>query len=75
MSAYTRCICGRKRGDHNDLVVRMRHCNRSAFNGYRLTISKYSQVICTRKGCPGSWRTKAKYVDELPDEDNTQNIV
>lgn len=35
MSAHIKCNCGRKRGDHSDLVVRMRHHNRSAFNGYR----------------------------------------
>ena len=67
MSAHIKCNCGRKRGDHSDLVVIMRHHNRSAFNGYHETISAYSQVICTRKNCWGNWRTKADYVDDLPD--------
>lgn len=39
--------------------------NRSAFNGYRWTPSDYSEVRCTV--CGRSWRTKAKYVDALPD--------
>jgi hypothetical protein len=69
MSAHIKCCCGRKRGDHSDLVVRARKHNRSAFNGYHRTVSEYSLVICTRKGCWGIWRTKADYVDGLPDEE------
>jgi len=48
-------------------VVRARKVNYSAFNGYRHTPSDYSEVICLQ--CPARWRTKAGYVDELPDEE------
>lgn len=47
-------------------VVTMRQYNASAFNGYRPTRSDYSEVRCPI--CPGRWRTKAAYVDRLPDE-------
>jgi hypothetical protein len=46
------------------VVVARKH-NRSAFNGYHYTRSDYSGVRCTR--CDRYWRTKAAYVDELPD--------
>jgi hypothetical protein len=67
MSGHIKCTCGRKRGDHSDLVVTERKC------GYDLRANRYgmtesSRVHCTRPGCYGSWRTKAKYVDSLPDE-------
>lgn len=39
-------------------------CNHSAFNGYRHTCSDYSAVTCEK--CGRVWRTKAKYVDNLP---------
>jgi len=65
MSAHNKCTCGRKRNDHSDLVVVMRNCNYSAFNGYHHTYSDYSAVRCTRPGCEGSWRTKARYVYSL----------
>lgn len=68
MSAHIPCSCGRKKGDHTDLVVVQYKCNHSAFNGYAYTRSDYSQVRCTRPGCLGSWRTKAAYVDDLPKE-------
>lgn len=48
-------------------VVTMRECNYSAFNGYRRTRSDYSEVVCLAPDCPGVWRTKAAYVDLLPD--------
>ncbi len=67
MSGHTKCECGRKRNDHEDLVVIARNENHSAFNGYKRTWSEYSHVRCTRPGCYGDWRTKAKYVDHLPD--------
>lgn len=38
----------------------------SAFNGYHFTPSDYSEIVCTRPGCHGRWRTKAEYVDGLP---------
>ncbi len=46
-------------------VVVQRKYNRSAFNGGRRTPSDYSLVRCTT--CGSMWRTKAKYVDDLPD--------
>lgn len=45
--------------------VDVRHANYSAFNGGRRTPSPYSQVRCGSCGCV--WRTKAAYVDTLPD--------
>ncbi len=69
MSVHIACTCLRKRGDYSDLGITMRNCNYSAFNGYRRTHSDYSHVICLRHGCMGSWRTKAQYVDNLPDVD------
>lgn len=69
MSGGTFCTCGRKKGDYSDLVVIMRNCNYSAFNGYHYTPSDYSLVECKRKGCSGMWRTKARYVSELPDDE------
>lgn len=66
MSNHIKCECGRKSGDHEDLVVVQYKCNYSAFNGYHYTVSDYSEVRCVRPGCHGQWRTKAKYVDDLP---------
>lgn len=56
-------------------VVTVRNANYSAFNGYHRTPSDYSEVHCidpehTSEQPPmGSsiWRTKAAYVDDLPD--------
>ncbi len=45
--------------------VTVRKANYSAFNGYHRTPSPYSEVRCPT--CPTVWRTKAKYVDTLPD--------
>jgi hypothetical protein len=47
-------------------VVVHRKCNFSAFSGYRRTPSDYSLVLCT--ACGRRWRTKALYVDTLPDQ-------
>ncbi|MFI8932363.1 hypothetical protein ACIG3E_32450 [Streptomyces sp. NPDC053474] len=44
-----------------------RQCNYSAFNGYTRTPSDYSLVVCTAPGCSTAWRTKAAYVQNLPD--------
>lgn len=52
-------------------VVVQRQCNYSAFNGYHYTPSEYSLVRCTVPGCRSLWRTKATFVDDLPDEDST----
>jgi len=45
--------------------VAMRKHNRSAFSGYWYTPSAYSLVACLN--CNATWRTKARYVDKLPD--------
>jgi hypothetical protein len=62
------CKCGRKHGDLADLVVVDRKCNYSHFNpGKGWASSDYSLIWCTRPGCDGHKRTKAAYVDRLPD--------
>lgn len=66
MSARIKCTCGRKRSDHSNLKVVMYRRNYSAFNGYHFTPSDYSEVVGTRPGCHGRWRTKAAYVEGLP---------
>ncbi len=45
--------------------VVVRNGNYSAFSGGRFTPSDYSQVQC--QICLITWRTKAAYVDDLPD--------
>ena len=57
---YNTCTSGRERWRVVD-----RNCNHSAFNGYRETYSAYSCVRCL--DCGSYWRTKAAYVDKLPD--------
>jgi hypothetical protein len=47
--------------------VQDRKCNYSAFNGWHRTPSEYSAVWCPL--CPTQWRTKAAYVNTLPDGD------
>lgn len=47
-----------------DWVVTQRNANASAFNGYHSQWSEYSAVRCLR--CGSSWRTKAAFVDSLP---------
>lgn len=49
-------------------VVLVRRANYSAFNGYRWTPSDYSCVRCPM--CRTAWRTKAAYVDGLPDAES-----
>jgi hypothetical protein len=60
MSGGPACSCG----DRRRWRVRDYRCNYSAFNGYHRTPSDYSSVMCL--GCSRSWRTKAAYVDGLP---------
>lgn len=49
--------------------VIQREQNASAFNGYAVTPSAYSSLRCIPAlgGCGTVWRTKAAYVDEIPD--------
>lgn len=61
----TGCKCGEPRKKAMEhWVVRVYHGNYSAFHGYRFQKSAYSEVQCTT--CGAIWRTKAKYVEELP---------
>lgn len=63
MSQGTHCTSPREH--RPSWVVTARNINHSAFNGYNPTPSAYSQVRCL--ACWQTWRTKAKYVDTLPD--------
>jgi hypothetical protein len=54
------CQCLKDR----DWEITQYKCNHSAFNGYHWTPSDYSTVRC--RTCGGVWRTKAKYVEDLP---------
>jgi hypothetical protein len=67
MSVSFGCRCPERRKPvrERNWVVIVRKGNYSAFNGYRFTLSDYSEVYC--KSCRALGRTKAKYVDELPD--------
>lgn len=60
------CTCpgGRIQKEHSWRVTARKH-NRSKFNGGRYTRSAYSAVHCLK--CDRTWRTKARYVDALPD--------
>jgi hypothetical protein len=64
LSGGTACLNRKEHFDH--WVVAVRKANYSAFNGYHRTPSDYSEIRCT--ACPTRWRTKAAYVDRLPDE-------
>ena len=64
MSGGTACT---DKTHRNRQAVIQRHGNASAFNGYRWQHSDYSSVICLAPGCGEVWRTKAAYVEELPD--------
>ena len=65
MSNNVPCRCESQDAARKHWRVRQRKCNHSAFAGGRYTPSEYSEVTCLQ--CQGSWRTKAAYVDELPD--------
>lgn len=62
MSGGTSCLV---REHRPGWYVTVRKANYSAFNGYHRTPSAYSEVRCPT--CPTTWRTKARYVDTLPD--------
>lgn len=62
LSGGTSCLIPEHRPEW---YVTVRKANYSAFSGYRRTPSAYSEVRCP--ACPTRWRTKARYVDTLPD--------
>ena len=68
MSGGKACRCERSQ-DRASWLVTARRCNFSAFNGYRRTPSAWSEIRCVEElgGCGERWRTKAAYVDQLPD--------
>ena len=65
MSGGIACNCKERKTPipQRKWVVLMRHCNYSAFNGYRRTPSDYSAITCL--SCGRLWRTKARYVERL----------
>ena len=62
-------IHGHCRCDISYWRVHTRRANYSAFNGYHWTPSAYSALHCTN--CGHCWRSKAKYVDKIPDGELT----
>jgi hypothetical protein len=60
MGGDVTCRCRPRR-----VLVINRKCNYSAFNGYHRTPSDYSCVQC--QCCGHVWRTKAAWVDAMPD--------
>lgn len=62
MSAGAAC---RERAHRGVWVVTVRKAHYSAFNGGRRTPSAWSQLFCP--ACSRSWRSKAAYVDTIPD--------
>lgn len=58
--------CTDRKAHQDRWVVTKRHYHLSAFNGYRRTPSDTSEVTCPL--CPAVWRTKAIYVERLPDK-------
>ena len=71
MSHSHACSCTGK-DKRKKWVVTGRRCNYSYFEtpkgGWHH--SDYSQLRC--KECGGLWRTKAKYVDDIPDDTDPQ---
>lgn len=66
MSQGIACKCPESKKPVKDRAwhVTQRNQNHSAFNGYAATSSDYSAVRCP--ACHATWRTKAKFVDRLP---------
>ena len=65
MSGGRACSCAERSkpaAQRNWTVLALRS-NHSAFNGYRLAESDYSEVRCAT--CGARWRTKAAYVADL----------
>lgn len=71
MSAHNPCTCKGKNRRKKWVVVH-RNCNYSYFESPKggKHYSVYSLVTCKTVGCSGFFRTKAKYVDGLPDGKN-----
>ncbi len=64
MSRYMRCpSC-----NSGSIVVTARLHNRSAFGGYRIQVSVYSELRCLN--CWRRWRSKSPAVAALPDADD-----
>jgi hypothetical protein len=67
MSGWIKCSCEKTQKEkRNNWVVIHRNHNHSYFESPKGAehYSDYSEVVCTK--CSGSFRTKANYVDELP---------
>lgn len=69
MSGGWACRCGAR------LLWRVvqRHERCSAFDGYRPRCSQYSEVLCL--WCGRIWRSKGKYVAQLPDLEGSEKAV
>lgn len=72
MSAHNPCTCpGSRKERMRNWVVTSYKARCSAFDGYRMCYSDYSQVFCGGPGehgtgCLGLWRTRSSYADNLP---------
>lgn len=75
MSGGQACHCseknepleGNSRGNYPLRLWRVvdRECNYSTFNGRQQTYSQFSAITCLK--CGARWRTRATYVQKLPD--------
>lgn len=65
MSVSFSCHCPERRKPVKERRWRVLQykCNHSAFNGYKHTVSDWSEVVCLE--CRAMGRTKAAYVDDL----------
>lgn len=70
MSGGTSCKCSTER---RAWYVLQRRCNHSKFNGGLHTPSAYSEVRCA--ACGKRWRTRAAYVERLPDAPSAHDIL
>jgi len=70
MSGHSPCICSGtwKEKRKNWRIVHRNH-NHSYFESPKgdFHYSDYSLVVCIAKGCYGCFRSKAKYINNLPD--------
>jgi hypothetical protein len=69
MSVSFSCHCDERRKpvEKRKWGVSRRNCRCSAFDGYQVMASDYSTVHCLV--CRAAGRTKAAFVDQLPDVD------